>query len=137
MVLELNEDQRLKLLNLCVRYFPKTKMLYYIEVEGHKEHCVYFKKEDEDGFSTWSSENNNIPKSPYIILGFNQTESTDEVEYEHKIEMHWYDLVMGELSDRIYKLQYENRIKLLLESNMHPVDFIHKDYLEECDVTFF
>lgn len=137
MVLELNKDQRLKLLNLCVRYFPKTEMTYYVESEGHKEHCIYFMKEKQDAFNTWLSENDNIPKSPYILLGFGQYESTDEVGYDQKIEMHWYDLVMGELADKMYKLQYENRIAKLLRSNMHPVDFMHKDFLEECDVTFF
>lgn len=138
MILTLNGEQRMKLLDLCVMYFPSTKMRFYNVAEGYKDHCVYFVKENNaTGYNTWLNTTDIIPESPLIVLGFNQFEATDGIEYEYEINIHWYELCVNELAEQIYKLQYDSRIACLLNSDLHPVDFLHNEYLEDCDLTFF
>ena len=130
MPITLNKPQRKKLLELCVQYFPETYMHVCKFSGGYKDHAVEFVKIDYT-YSKWLHDNDGIPRSPYMVLGFKQHDTANGIEYEQTIEIHWYELCMTELPNRMYTDSYQQKMTELYKSSEHIVDFLYNDYIED------
>ena len=136
--LMLNKEQRLKLLDMCVTYYPDTIMnIYKFKNEGYKGHFIEYKKSTlaDEIYNMWLHENDNIPKSPSLIFGFEQYENTDgSLGFRHYRTIHWYELVINELMKKIFQNNYTKHITKMFKSKKHPVDYVYTQYLEEINL---
>jgi hypothetical protein len=136
--LSLNKDQRTKLLDMCITYYHDTVMnIYNFKNEGYKGHFIAYKKAsyEDDTYNSWLFENDNIPKSPSLIFGFEQFEDTaGGLGFRQYVTIHWYELVLNDLMKKMFKNNYLEHINKMFKFKKHPVDYIYKYYLEEINL---
>lgn len=130
-MLKLNKEQQHQLLELCIHYFPETKMKIREFSDGYKGHEVKFKIESN---GAGSGIKNEIPKSPNVLMGLHQIQDAGGYGYEQYVEIHWYELCMCELANRMYNEDYIQKMYKLFESHKHVVDFLYEDYSEDYDL---
>jgi len=128
----LSEEHRPLLLEMCKDLFPETKMLIFPFSEGYKGHAIEF-FETGNTFSIFG----NMTKSPNMILGFYQQELGDHsIGYEQTINIHWYELCMSELAMRLYNEEYNRKMKILFNEDVHIIDFLYSDFKENKNFNF-
>ncbi len=139
----LNSEQKEKLLNLCQEFFPEYKDVTTESLVEHPSHPDFGKPSVGNIKVSFG-----VVKFPYIDLA----DVTDFLTYK---EVHWYQLVLSELSKRVWDkfntnniydvdiimaneyvgwaLENEDHrnliIPMLFENN--PVDFLY-NFVKEC-----
>jgi hypothetical protein len=116
--IELTEDHKSKLLEMCKVLFPEYEFCFHHHDEG---------KPDK-----------NIPYNflPGFIFGFKKYEdgSTSENYHDVDIFIHWFEFCTITLWNELYlklgNLELKNYYELLLNNLIHPVDYLYEEFLK-------